>query len=206
MSTCPSMTRFDLLRHAETVWNREKRIQGQSDSPLTPKGKEQAGQWGRVLKTDRYDRILVSDAGRALKTAELINTYLQIPIHRDSRLKEQHWGLWTEKKLTMLEMEFTRRLMEQEQKGWAFCPPGGEDRNMVFERSQRALTEAAEKWPGLKILVITHEGVIKCLIYRYYRRKFLPTERPLLRPLHLHRLVHDAGEVKVEAINALSIL
>jgi broad specificity phosphatase PhoE len=205
MPVNPVITRFGLIRHAETEWNQKKRIQGQHDSPITAEGEHQARQWGQVLAQERWDRILVSDTGRSLKTAGLINIDLQIPVVQDSRLREQNWGKWTGKRRSELRKEFARLLAEQEEKGWEFRPSGGEDRNMVFERSQEALEAAVEKWPGAKILVITHEGVIKCLIYRYCGRKFLPTETPLLRSLHLHRLIHDLHGFQIEAINSLSI-
>ena len=82
-------TRFALIRHAQTVWNREKKIQGHSDSPLTADGEKQASSWGRILSRFSWDRILASDAGRARATAEIINAFLKVPLTIDSRLKEQ---------------------------------------------------------------------------------------------------------------------
>ena len=175
MTGSRSITRFGLIRHVETEWNQEKRIQGQNDSPVTADGELQARQWGQVLAQEVWDRILVSDTGRALKTAALINTCLKAPVIQDSRLREQNWGEWTGKRRRVIRKKYPGYLAEQEKKGWEFCPPGGEGRITVFERSQRALTEAAEKWPGENILVITHEGVIKCLIYRCCGREFLPS-------------------------------
>ena len=66
-------TRFALMRHATTIWNQKKLIQGWLDSPLAPEGEEQARQWGRVLSRYTWDRILVSSKGRALQTAGIIN-------------------------------------------------------------------------------------------------------------------------------------
>jgi len=82
------ITRFGLVRHAETVWNREKRIQGQSDSALTDRGSEDADNWGRRLSRFSWDRILMSDSGRAVETAETINHHLQAPAESDPRLRE----------------------------------------------------------------------------------------------------------------------
>lgn len=199
------ITRFGVLRHVKTEWNQEKRIQGQSNSPLTPEGKQKAGEWGMLLKTFSWNRILVSDIGRAFETAVLVNGYLQVPIIKDSRLKEQDWGEWTGKTLSMIKMDFPGLLEEKEKAGWGFHPPGGEDRHGVWERSRKALTEAAEKWPGDQILVITHEGVIKCLIYGLMGRKFLPTEPSILNSWHLHRIRYDNQRLQVEKINALAI-
>jgi probable phosphoglycerate mutase len=71
-------TRFALMRHAQTVWNREKKIQGHSDSPLTADGEKQASGWGQILSQFAWDRILASDAGRAQATAEIINAILKV--------------------------------------------------------------------------------------------------------------------------------
>ena len=81
------ITRFGLIRHAETVWNREKKIQGQTDSPLTRQGISQALKWGRVLNQISWDRIMTSDIGRAIETAERINQILQVTIYSDPGLR-----------------------------------------------------------------------------------------------------------------------
>jgi probable phosphoglycerate mutase len=199
------ITRFGLIRHAQTRWNREKRIQGQSDSPVTADGKRQATRWGHVLKQFAWDRIIASDTGRARETAELINVCLNISLTTDSRLREQDWGHWAGKTIEQLKTEIPNVLDAQASAGWAFCPPGGEDRQTVLERSHKALLEAAARWPGTNILVVTHEGVVKSLIYHLCGRKFLATEPPLLKPYQLHRLVHDRDGFKVEELNAIAM-
>ncbi len=99
------IARFGLIRHAQTVWNREKKIQGHSDSPLTPEGEFQASRWGKILNQFPWNRLLASDTGRALATAEIINTYLKIPLTIDPRLKEQDWGQWEAKTVRQIEAE-----------------------------------------------------------------------------------------------------
>lgn len=180
-------------------------MQGQSDSPLTGEGENQARKWGQQLKLLNLDRIIASNADRALKTASLINATLQVPLVEDARLKEQDWGEWTGKTLKQIKKEVPKLLAEKEAAGWEFCPPGGEDRDSVWTRSQKALQEAAKKWPGTKILVVTHEGVIKSLVYRLTARKFLPTEDPLLGKNHLHWLICAGKELRIKKINALAL-
>jgi len=85
------ITRFGLIRHAQTVWNQKKKIQGHSDSPLTTEGQRQAIGWGQGLKRFSWSRILTSDTGRALATAERINAFLKVPLTTDARLREQDW-------------------------------------------------------------------------------------------------------------------
>jgi len=99
------ITRFGLIRHAETVWNRGKRIQGHSDSPLTAAGERQASSWGQILARFSWDRILASDTGRALTTGERINEFLKLPIETDPRLREQDWGRWEGKTVPQIQAE-----------------------------------------------------------------------------------------------------
>jgi probable phosphoglycerate mutase len=199
------ITRFGLVRHAETVWNREKRIQGQSDSALTDRGSEDADNWGRRLSRFSWDRILMSDSGRAVETAETINHHLQAPAESDPRLREQDWGRWTGRRITQVETEVSSRLQEKQMRGWKFCPPGGEDRLSVWHRSHSALIEAANRWRGDTILIVTHEGVIKSLIYHLSGRLFLPDEPALIKSYNLHWLIFRNNVLRIEAINALAL-
>ena len=199
------ITRFGLMRHVQTVWNREKKIQGHSDSPLTADGEKQAHRWGTLLKQYSWNRIFASDIGRAVESAERVNAVLKIPLTADPRLREQDWGRWVGKTIAQVKAEQPLELAEQISAGWDFCPPGGEDRKSVLARSQRALQDAFDRWPGENILVVTHEGVIKSLVYHLSGRKFLPTEPPLLKSYRLHRLVFDREGLQIEKVNALKL-
>lgn len=196
-------TRFGLIRHAETRWNREKKIQGQTDSPLTRRGILQAEKWGRVLKKISWDRILTSDIGRAVETAGRINQKLQIPILPDAGLREQDWGQWTGKTLIEIEKDDSQLFAAQIKAGWMFCPPEGETRLNIWERSHLALVDKAAKWPGETILVVTHEGVIKSLIYRLSGRRFMGPEPRLIKSFHLHWLIHNGQALRLEKLNAV---
>jgi len=198
-------TRFGLMRHAQTVWNREKKIQGQHDTPLTTDGKKQASNWGQILSPFSWDRILASDAGRALATAEIINVHLKIPLTTDSRLKEQDWGQWVGKTVRQIETEAQQVLDQQVNAGWDFCPPGGESRRSVLKRSQLALQAAAQRYRGENLLVVTHEGIVKSLIYHLCGRRFLPGEPAILKSYQLHWLVYGLDGLRIEEINALEL-
>jgi probable phosphoglycerate mutase len=199
------ITRFGLMRHARTVWNQEKRIQGQKDSPVTREGRKQAAECGKILKSLSWHRILSSDIGRAVETANIINAYLQMSILKDRRLREQNWGQWTGKTLDSISSQSSQELATQGGTGWLFCPPGGEDRLTVWQRSQQVLVDTAEKHPGENILVVTHEGVIKSLVYRLYGRRFLPSEPQIIQPHHLHWISFDGKRLGVEALNFLPL-
>ncbi|MFZ5810523.1 MAG: histidine phosphatase family protein [Thermodesulfobacteriota bacterium] len=189
---------FALLRHAATVWNQEKRIQGHWDSELSPEGLQDAGRWAESLVGRGFSRLLVSDLTRARATAGLLNVRLKLPMTLEKSLREQKFGDWTGKYLADLR---GHGLEEQVARGWEFRPPGGENRLEVFGRAEHALREAARHWPGKKILVVTHEGVIKALVYRLLGREYLPHEKKILRPGTLHWVRVEEGRLILGGIN-----
>ena len=198
-------TIFGLMRHAETEWNREKRIQGQQNAPLTPQGRDSAKLWGHQLSAFKWDRLLSSDLGRACETAAQINLTLQLPVQTDAGLREQNWGDWTARTINELKDLEADRLAALESAGWGFAPPGGETRRKVLQRSLVALATAARNWPGQRILVVCHEGVIKCLVYHFSGRRFLPGEGRVLEPGHLHLLSETRGRVALDKVNAIGL-
>lgn len=199
------LTRFSLLRHAPTEWNRAGRIQGHADSPLTPEGSAMATAWGHRLHRPGFHRIIASDLGRTRQTAALINQAMGCPLSLDPRLREIDWGTWTGRSLSALREQDPDRLREMENRGWAFQPPGGERRDVLYRRARAALMAAAHTWPGEWILVVTHEGVLKCLLYGMMGRHFLPEEPPLLKTRHLHTLICDGKTLCIWQINALAL-
>ena len=196
-------TCFGLVRHGTTLWNEKKMIQGQQDSPLSPAGQQEAARWGRKLVPYSWQRILCSDLGRAQETSELINQTLNLPIHRDERLREQNWGEWTGMTLAGIREQQLKQLEKQVRSGWLFKPTGGESREAVLKRSLAALENAHTSWPGEKILIVCHEGVIKCLLYHLAGRKFLPEEPPLIKPKQLHFLVRDDTALYLKEVNSI---
>lgn len=203
MDDANTATRFGLIRHAETVWNRERRIQGHQDSPLTPDGEMMADAWGLMLRSFHWDRILSSDTGRAVATAVRINAHLNLPIDTHSRLRELDWGRWTTKTVAQLREEEGELVAAQEQAGWDFQPPGGESRRSQLERSRQVLLEAANQWPGHTILVVTHEGVIKSLAHFLAGAVSLPAAASGVQPYRLHWMSAADGRLSLDGLNAL---
>jgi probable phosphoglycerate mutase len=197
-------TRFGLIRHAMTVWNEQRRIQGQQDSPVSHTGEDQIDLWSKRLFQYNWDLVLSSDLGRARHTADGINRMHGLPVFRDRRLREQDWGGWTGKTLSQLKQEVPGFHDIQKKQGWAFQPPGGESRLDVWKRSQTAILDGARKWPGKNILVVSHEGVIKVLLYRWMEKN-RETEWHWVRPYHLHRLVCMGGIFMIEMVNAVDL-
>lgn len=87
------MLQVYLVRHGETQWNAERRIQGQSDSPLTAKGEQQAMQVGERARSFGITHVISSDLGRTRRTAEIIARACGCDITYDSRLRELNMGV-----------------------------------------------------------------------------------------------------------------
>jgi probable phosphoglycerate mutase len=194
--------RFALLRHAQTHWNAEKRIQGQKDSYLTENGKKQALIFAEKIQFLGFNAIFCSDLGRTLQTAKIINANLKLPLACDKRLREQDWGGWSGKTLASIWKEEEEKIAQQVDAGWDFCPPQGESRWNVFQRGCQALKSWSIASKYDRTLVVTHEGVIKCLIYGLSGRKFLPHEPSLIKSYHLHWVTCDGSNLFIEKINA----
>lgn len=199
------ITRFGLMRHAETEWNREKRIQGHLDSRLTAEGERRAAAWGERLRDEGWDRLLASDLGRALSTARRINRVLDLPLDTDPGLREQNWGRWAGRTVPDLIARIPDLAARYGNAGWTFRPPGGESRAAVRDRGRQALCAAARRWPGRRILVVTHAGMIRCLVNGLLGRAFLPGEPPLLWSGYLHRLHCRGGELQIDRLNAVRL-
>ncbi|WP_300154385.1 histidine phosphatase family protein [Solidesulfovibrio sp.] len=191
-------TTFYLLRHAATYWNLEKRIQGQWDSELAPVGQAAAAALAEPLSRLGLSRIVSSDLGRAKATVGILNLRLRLPITLDKRLREQHFGQWTGKRWRDVPEEALRRA---EAAGWGFTPPEGESREEVRLRAEHALADAARANAGRTVLVVTHQGVVKAVLYHLLGRDYLPGEPRILDPDRLQRVVCQDGVLAVDALD-----
>jgi probable phosphoglycerate mutase len=185
-----SRTVYFLLRHATTLWNLDKRIQGHWDSELAPGSQAATEALASRLAGLGLARILTSDLGRAKSTAGILNLRLRLPVTVERRLREQQFGQWTGKYWRDIPEDGLRAA---EALGWEFRPPGGESRADVRQRAEHALIEAARSSPGRNVLVVTHQGVIKAVLYHLLGRAYLPGEPPAFDPDRVQRVVCEDG-------------
>lgn len=81
-----------VVRHGETIWNVEKRVQGISDIPLTEKGKKDAEELQELISTLNIDVVISSPLERARETAKILIDS-KLPVNTDDRIKERDWGM-----------------------------------------------------------------------------------------------------------------
>jgi len=192
------MTRIGLLRHARTRWNAEGRIQGRADSPLTAEGLAAARLWTPALAPYGFRALRASPQGRAMATALALGEGLGLTPVPAPGLEEQDFGQWTGR--TVAELRAGGLLAPQEALGWAFTPPGGESRADVLARAWAALTGLGRAHPE-GVLVVTHEGVIRAVLYALLGRDYLPAEPKALAPRALHLLSARGDCLRLEDRN-----
>ena len=81
-----------VVRHGETIWNNERKVQGITDIPLTDKGREEAKELQTLINTLNIDVVISSPLARARETAKILIDS-RLPINTDDRIKERDWGL-----------------------------------------------------------------------------------------------------------------
>ena len=199
-STRTTLT-YGLLRHGQTLWNSQKRVQGQGNSPLTETGKEETAAWAAYLAGQGWQHILCSNLGRVQETVTLLNAVLNLPVTVDARLREQDWGDWEGMKVADVHRDCAEELAVQAAKGWDFRPPGGESRREVRDRAFAALAAARSTSAAERILVVCHLGVIKCLVYTVAGRKFLADEPSLLEKEGMHHLYYRENAYHLGPLN-----
>ncbi|WP_167495634.1 histidine phosphatase family protein [Desulfosediminicola ganghwensis] len=185
-----STFKYGLFRHGETTWNKEKRVQGHGDSPLTDKGIATLRQWAVQLQRQNWQHILCSDLGRVQQSVGILNEILKLPVTTDQNLREQNWGKWEGMRVKDVYQQFPEELGLQVKRGWDFQAPGGESRRAVRDRLFQALLNHRLSNPADNTLVVCHLGVIKCAIYAIANRKFMEDEPPLLQKDTMHTIAY----------------
>ncbi len=147
---------FVLLRHASTAWNEEGRLQGMTDTPLSPAGEADARGWRLPAPADGWKR-LSSPLLRARRTAELLQPAAAVSI--EDRLREMSFGVWEGRTLPELRATEGAAFTDAENKGVDFQPPGGESPRAVMQRLIGWATEIAGK--GEPVVAVSHKAAIR---------------------------------------------
>lgn len=147
-----------LIRHGETQWSRSGQHTGRTDVPLTPAGERQARSLGEVLKSSRFDLVLVSPLQRARRTAELAGLS---PVQVLDDLHEWDYG----------EMEGrTTPEIQRSYPGWSIWDgpwPGGETAGEVAERADRVIARLRTQPPSSSVAIVAHGHVLRALGARW---------------------------------------
>ena len=148
-------TNLVIVRHGETIWNTEGRMQGHLDSPLTEKGRTQASNLADRLKDETFDKIYSSDLGRAVDTAQSVADKTKHTIITDDRIREKHFG--TFQGMNKEEQDALREELKHE-------VDSGETLTAFSERVMAFFEDIVSKHKGERILVVTHGGVLSLFL------------------------------------------
>lgn len=158
------MLQVYLVRHGETIWNAERRIQGQSDSPLTAKGEYQARQVGERVKQENVTHIIASDLGRTRRTAEIIAEICGCEVTLDPRLRELNMGVLEQRPLDYLTTQeeiWRRSLVNGAEDGRI---PEGESMTEMATRMHAALNACLELPSGSRPVLVSHGMALASLV------------------------------------------
>lgn len=159
------MVTFIIVRHGETDYNKEHRVQGQINSTLTKQGLEQARAVTEFLAENySIDAIYSSDLDRAINTAKPLAERLEKPIHPTKELRELHLGLWQ----GLLYEEAVERFPETARKRKE--DPGnttyeeGESYRDLMQRATAEMERIAKENEGKTVAVFSHGGTIRAIL------------------------------------------
>lgn len=185
--------RLILLRHGETLWNKEHRLQGHENSPLSEKGILQAEAISPLIQQLSPANVVCSDLGRTVQTSEIIGYPNAI---KDKNLRELNMGSWAGR----VKADIIKECPTQYQ-AWRegiFTPNGAESWQAFCQRISQALKDWMKKSEG-DLLTVVHSGVIRAACYSFLnlsQKHLLPVTQGTLTIFDF-----DNDTFKLEAYN-----
>ena len=184
-------TRLVAIRHGQTAWNAEWRLQGQTDIALDALGRQQAARLADALRHEGLAAVVSSDLGRALETAQALAGPLGLPVVIDAGLRERSFGILEGCTRTDIDArwpDLARRWFAREPD---FAPEGGETLIDLRRRCLAAVQRQVQAHAGQAIALVSHGGVLDCL-YRAATGLALQVPRSWpMRNAAINRLLHS---------------
>lgn len=160
-------TRIIAIRHGETAWNADTRIQGHADIPLNDTGRWQADRLARALADEPIHAVYSSDLSRALETAcAIARTHPDLtgrPPRQVQALRERCFGMFEGKTWAEIDANWPDLAVRWRQRDPAFAPEGGETLLQLKERIRQATHAIASRHAGEQIVLVAHGGVLDAL-------------------------------------------
>ncbi len=186
-----------LIRHGESTYNAEGRIQGQSNVPLSELGRRQSLAIADALAGVPVDAVYSSPLLRALTVAQDVAARHELPVRTDPRLKEISVGVFQDRLRGDLEVEYPAELARWMSGDEDFVIPGGESRRQLAARGSEALRSIAADG-NRTVVVVAHGGLL-----RYSLRVLIPSQTPFtLRNGSITTVISDGdGQFRVESLD-----
>lgn len=175
-------TRLCLVRHGETAWNAEKRLQGHLDVPLNEVGHVQAQATAASLAGQQFAAFYSSDLRRAQQTAAAAGRALGLDATLEPELRERHYGVFQGLTYDEARERFPDEYARFDARDLDFAFPGnGESLGEFATRIHLALTGIANRHAGQQTLIVTHGGVLD-IVHRLATGKSLEAPRDFKIP------------------------
>ena len=150
-----------IVRHGETEWNAEGRIQGHTDIGLSENGAQQARSLGQRLADRQIDVAYSSDLKRTSETARLALGDRNVVLNETPRLREYHKGIFEGMTLTEIQTQFPDEYPKYLEKDLSYAPEGGETTRDVSTRMASIFQEIKAKHLDETVLVVSHGGALR---------------------------------------------
>lgn len=162
-------TRILVIRHGETAWNLDTRIQGQLDIPLNDTGRWQARRMALALASEPVHAVYSSDLARALETASILSQHHPGLLGRapqvQQQLRERCFGSLEGQTWADIENHFPQEAARWRKREPEWAPQGGETLLQLRQRVAQILSSLAQRHLGEQIVLVAHGGVLDA-IYR----------------------------------------
>jgi broad specificity phosphatase PhoE len=194
-----------LVRHGETAWNAQRRFQGQSDIPLSERGRLQAAAIASALGSIPFKHAFASDLQRASATAQAIVAKRGLDVALDARLREFNFGAW--EGLTWAQIverwpEFDQRLPLQARQ---YEPVEGENFEHVIARVRAFLDDLLAEVSTGYALIVTHAGALHAMMEVLAPKGFDPLGM-VFSTAGITRLAMEDGKARIITLNDVSHL
>jgi probable phosphoglycerate mutase len=164
----PPSTTLLLIRHAETAWNAEHRIQGQLDIPLSPLGIAQSARLAECLSDEPIDAVYSSELSRAWLTAAPLAERHGLQVSAEPRLRERSFGYFEGLTLDEIAQRHPEDFARWRARDPAWQMDGGESGQQLIDRVLDAIADIAARHSGRTAVLISHGGVLD-VVYRAAR-------------------------------------
>ncbi|RQO82465.1 histidine phosphatase family protein [Acidovorax sp. FJL06] len=169
-------TRIVAIRHGETAWNVDTRIQGHLDIPLNDTGLWQASQVARALADEPIAAVYTSDLRRAHATAQAVAHTTGAPLTTNPGLRERSFGHFQGRTFAEIEAELPEDALRWRKRDPHYAPLGGESLVTLQGRIERTVAALAQRHVGEQVVMVAHGGVLDVL-YRLATRQDLQAPR-----------------------------
>jgi broad specificity phosphatase PhoE len=197
LESLSGQTTVYLVRHGQTDWNIQGKLQGHADIQLNEAGRAEALQLSEKMGEIDFTACFASDLQRAVETAQILKGNRSLPTQIDPALRERNFGLW--------EGRLFCELLEYEAQGRPFLGIEIESDEEIQKRVFSFLHKIADGYPGATILIVTHGGVIRNVLAHVLGIDCTPILSVQMKNTAILKLVTSNGRCEIQEMKDIKI-